>query len=78
MPVSGDNLRKGQPDGDRGRSAGGRARVRKHAPADCEWCQARRYVDWHQHIGHLGFAAYVKVVNRGSIRKKLKGTVRKR
>lgn len=64
-----------------GARKGGKALVAKSAPADCAWCREHRYVDWHQHIGHLGFAAYrggyMDKANRPSIRWKLKCTARR-
>ena len=57
----------------RGR-AGGLAVSHKPAPSDCEHCSRNGHTRWHQHIGHLGFAAYLRKTSRCSLRWKLKHT----
>jgi len=50
------NLRKGQPDGDRGRRAGGRARIRVQAQSPVD--DSGR--SWQQYWGMVGWARLVE------------------
>ena len=51
------------PDGDKGRSLGGKVIMSQPAPEDCEHCNARGYKQMSQHYGHLGLAK--AAANRG-------------
>ena len=59
MSERGHNLRRGQPNGRKGRKAGGKARAAIYnalpAPGDCEHCAQMGYTTMAQHNGHKGF-----------------------
>ena len=56
MKQKGWNLKKGQPDGRKGRSAGGKAVAELQPPEVCPCCgrSSKRWKSYHNWLGHRG------------------------